>query len=80
MSCTSPLEGLPSTLACPAENVLEGRVLMGALPSCRFPFGCEEPVPLPTGYRKVNESSYACDEGYIGQAVAVFLTVFLYNI
>ena len=72
VSCTAPLEGLPNSFTCPADNVLEGRVLLGELPSCRFPFGCEAPVPLPRGYVKVNESSYECDVGFIGEAKPLF--------
>ncbi|CAE7251101.1 unnamed protein product, partial [Symbiodinium necroappetens] len=68
VSCTPPLVGLPSTFHCPADNVDSTQLVLGELPSCRFPFGCEEPVPLTQGYVKVNESSYECAEGYVGEA------------
>lgn len=44
------------------------QVVLGELPACRFPFGCEEPFPLTEGYVKINETSYTCDEGFIGEA------------
>ncbi|OLP77238.1 hypothetical protein AK812_SmicGene42719 [Symbiodinium microadriaticum] len=49
------------------QKVDSTQLVLGELPSCRFPFGCEEPVPLTQGYVKVNESSYECAEGYVGE-------------
>eukprot|EP00435_Cladocopium_sp_Y103_P008171 s1332_g2.t1 len=68
VTCTPPLEGSPTTFECPADNVVPQQVVLGELPACRFPFGCEEPFPLTEGYVKINETSYICDEGFIGEA------------
>lgn len=68
VTCAPPLEGSPATFECPADNVVPQQVVLGELPACRFPFGCEEPFPLTEGYVKINETSYTCDEGFIGEA------------
>ncbi|CAJ1361405.1 unnamed protein product, partial [Effrenium voratum] len=67
ISCAAPLEGTAASFQCPADNVDAEQLVLGELPSCRFPFDCEEPFPLTAGYVKVNES-YDCAEGYIGEA------------
>jgi len=68
VTCAPPLVGTPALFECPAENVVPQQVVLGQLPPCRFPFGCEEPFPLTEGYVKVNETSYECQEGFIGEA------------
>lgn len=70
VKCRWPFVGVPTVARCPGMNIIPKRPVDWSPPFCvRI---CPDPDPIPPGYEKV-DGSWACSEGYIGNASSTCL-------